>query len=160
MTPIVSHHTPRATEVLPRGVLVAIGVLLLVSMAGTAVVRLSGISIREPDAAVVASRLLRFEDGPEGSVIIMDATTNVQIARMVGEQGFLRGAMRALARGRRMAGIGAQPAFELVARADGRLTLLDPANQQRIDLESFGPTNAAVFAALLHGAKPPTPRSP
>jgi hypothetical protein len=28
------------------------------------------------------------------------------------------------------------------------LTLLDPTTQQRIDLESFGPTNAAVFAGL------------
>jgi hypothetical protein len=65
-----------------------------------------------------------------------------------------------MARERRMAGIGSQPAFELVARADGRLTLVDPTNAQRIDLESFGPTNAAVFAALLHDAKPAKPNSP
>ena len=39
--------------------------------------------------------------------------------------------------------------FELIARADGRLTLIDTATEARIDLESFGPTNAAVFARLL-----------
>ncbi|MBC7781542.1 MAG: photosynthetic complex assembly protein PuhC, partial [Proteobacteria bacterium] len=37
----------------------------------------------------------------------------------------------------------------LIGRADGRLTLADPATGQRIDLESFGPTNAAVFARLI-----------
>jgi hypothetical protein len=45
--------------------------------------------------------------------------------------------------------IGPQPPFELAARADGRLTLTDPATGARIDLESFGPTNAGVFARLL-----------
>ena len=39
--------------------------------------------------------------------------------------------------------------FKLIARTDGRLTLFDPVTGQRIDLESFGPTNAAVFAPFL-----------
>jgi hypothetical protein len=38
--------------------------------------------------------------------------------------------------------------MQLLGRADGRLTLLDPSTQQRIDLEAFGPSNAAVFAGL------------
>jgi hypothetical protein len=37
----------------------------------------------------------------------------------------------------------------LIARPDGRLTLVDPVTDQRIDLESFGPTNAGKFATLL-----------
>jgi hypothetical protein len=37
-------------DMLPRGVLVAIGVLVFLSMAGTAAVRWSGVSIHEPDA--------------------------------------------------------------------------------------------------------------
>jgi hypothetical protein len=44
----------------------------------------------------------------------------------------------------------------LIGRTDGRLTLQDPSTGQRIDLESFGPTNAAVFASLrLAGTKTP-----
>ena len=39
--------------------------------------------------------------------------------------------------------------FELHARTDGRLTLIDPATHMRLDLESFGPTNAGLFAQLL-----------
>jgi putative photosynthetic complex assembly protein len=57
--------------------------------------------------------------------------------------------LRAMARERRKQGLGAEPAFELIARADGRLTLSDPATGERVDLESFGPTNAGVFARLL-----------
>jgi putative photosynthetic complex assembly protein len=148
--------TAPPTEVLPRGVLVAIGVLLVIALVGTAAVRLSGVSVREPDAQTVASRALRFDDGADGSVIITDATTGQPAARISGEQGFLRGTLRAMARERRRSGEGAGPAFELLARADGRLTLFDPVTQQRIDLESFGPTNAAVFARLLpsSAAKP------
>ena len=62
-----------------------------------------------------------------------------------------------MARERRKQGLGAEPAFELVARADGRLTLLDPSTGERVDLESFGPTNAATFARLLT-VQPPAAR--
>jgi hypothetical protein len=41
-------------------------------------------------------------------------------------------------------------------RTDGGLTLYDPATQQRVDLEAFGPTNADNFARLLKN--PPSPR--
>ncbi len=142
-------------EVLPRGVRAAIGALVLLALGGTAVVRLSGIEIHSADAPTVAMRELRFDDGADGSIVITDARTGQPAARLQGEQGFLRGALRALARERRRSGEGAGPAFQLLARADGRLTLFDPVTQQRIDLESFGPTNAAVFARLLSGAAAP-----
>lgn len=146
-------------EVLPRGVLVAIGVLVLVALAGTAFVRWSGVDIREPDARTVASRELRFDDGADGSIVITDAASGRPAAQLSGEQGFLRGTLRALARERRRAGVDAGPPFRLLARADGRLTLMDPVTGQRIDLESFGPTNAAVFARLLPGAATQTTKS-
>jgi putative photosynthetic complex assembly protein len=72
-----------------------------------------------------------------------------------GEQGFLRGALRALSRERRARGLGSEQPFQLVARPDGRLTLIDPVTDQRIDLESFGPTNAGKFASLLEPAPRP-----
>jgi len=56
--------------------------------------------------------------------------------------------LRALARERHRENIGADAPFLLIGRTDGRLTLLDPTTQQRIDLESFGPSNAALFADL------------
>ena len=137
------------TQDLPRGPLIAIGALLAVAVIGVATVRLSGQETREPDGRPVAVRELRFEDRPDGSVAVIDARSNAQVESVQGEAGFLRGALRALARERQKRGLGPEQAFELVARDDGRLTLMDPATGQRIDLESFGPTNAAVFARLL-----------
>lgn len=140
---------PAAPDTMPRGPLWLIGALLLSALAGVAGVRLSGTEIREPDAAAVAQRSLRFEDRRDGSVAVLDARSGQQIESIQGEAGFLRGALRAMARERRKQGLGAEPAFELIARADGRLTLSDPATGERVDLESFGPTNAGVFARLL-----------
>ena len=69
-----------------------------------------------------------------------------------GTNGFLRGTMRGLARERKRQGIGPELPFRLIGRADGRLTLEDPGTGRRVDLESFGPTNAAVFAQLMASA--------
>jgi putative photosynthetic complex assembly protein len=128
---------------------VAIGILVLVALAGTAAVRLSGVAIHEPDAETIKSRALRFEDGPAGSVQVIDAQTGATAASITGEQGFLRGTLRAMARERRKAGAGGEQPFDLLLRADGRLTLFDPVTRERIDLESFGPTNQAVFSRLM-----------
>jgi hypothetical protein len=51
-------------------------------------------------------------------------------------------------------GIGSGPTFELIGHTDGRLTLLDPATGQRINLESFGPTNMSSFAKLQPAPAP------
>ena len=61
----------------------------------------------------------------------------------------MRGALRALTRERHARGIGAVPPFELLAHIDGSITLADPSTGQRVDLESFGPTNTAEFARFL-----------
>ena len=138
-----------SVDILPRGVLMAIGGVLLASVIAVAAVRMSGTTIRVPDEAAVAMRELRFEDRPDGSVVVIDAPTKTVIHTMTGENGFFRGAVRGLARERRRVGLGPEQPFQLIGRADGRLTLVDPATGQRIDLESFGPTNAAVFARFM-----------
>lgn len=134
---------------LPRWAVVVIGAVLLATLSAVAIVRLGGTEIREPDAPAVKTRALRFEDRSDGSVAVIDHLRGDVVAELSGEQGFLRGSMRAMARERvRAGGTRTQP-FELIARADGRLTLYDPVAGTRIDLESFGPTNSAVFARLL-----------
>jgi hypothetical protein len=62
-----------------------------------------------------AAQLLRFEDRPDGSVAVIDAAQRPQIERVQGEQGFLRGALRALARERRKRGPRLRTPFELAA---------------------------------------------
>ncbi len=66
-----------------------------------------------------------------------------------GTNGFLRGTMRGLARERKRQGVGPELPFRMIGRADGKLTLEDPGTGRRVDLGSFGPTNAAVFAQLM-----------
>ena len=92
---------------------------------------------------------MRFEDQSDHGVRVSDGTTGQTLTVLYGEQGFVRGALRALSRERHARGIGSAPPFNLVARTDGRITLMDPATGQRIDLESFGPTNTAEFARFF-----------
>jgi putative photosynthetic complex assembly protein len=149
-------NTTATTGHFPRKALLAVGALLLAALVAVASVRVSGVEIRSPDASAAFTRELRFEDRPDGSVAVIDARSGAVIDAVTGEAGFFRGTLRGLARERRRAGLGAEGAFQLIARADGRLTLADPATGQRVDLESFGPTNAAVFARFL-GAGAPNP---
>jgi putative photosynthetic complex assembly protein len=137
---------------IPRGAIVAMASIALFAFVAAGAVRLSGVDVREPDAAAVETRALRFEDLPDGSIAVIDPSSGARIETVSGEQGFLRGVLRGLARERKRSDLGSEQPFELIGRADGRLTLRDPATGRLVDLESFGPTNAAVFARLLRAA--------
>ena len=113
-----------------------------------ALLRGQGMEIPQDHSTVSWQRTLRFEDRPNGDVAVLEGQTTVEITRYVGEQGFVRGILRTLSRERMRRGIGSGPTFELIGHTDGRLTLFDPATGQRINLESFGPTNMASFAKL------------
>lgn len=135
-----------------------IGVVLLAVLVAVGLARWSGLDPRTPDAAVQWQRALQFSDLPGGDIAVLDADTHERVARFSGEQGFLRSTLRALARERHREKIGPEAPLLLMGRTDGRLTLLDPTTQQRIDLESFGPSNAAVFASLRLAGHDTPPR--
>ena len=109
----------------------------------------SGKLTREADAQAVITKQLRFEDRSDGSIAVVSATDGRIVKVIEGEAGFVRGILRAMARERRIKEVNQTIPFELIARADGRLTLLDPATGNRIDLESFGKDNVIEFAVLL-----------
>ncbi len=138
--------------------IVAGAALMLATIVVAAAVRLSGMPIHAPDAPPVVVRELRFTDQPDGSIAVIDAAKGQQFASIEGQAGFVRGTLRGLARERHRESIGEEQPFELIGRADGRLTLIDPSTHRRVDLESFGPTNAAAFARLLPAISD-TPRS-
>jgi len=144
-----SLSTPAQRHILPRHIGVALGLVMFASLSLVAVVRWSGAEIRYADSPSQQVRLLRFEDRPNGDIGVVNAQTGADVAQFSGEQGFLRGALRAMARERKRRDLGPMEPFELHARTDGRLTLIDPATHMRLDLESFGPTNAGLFAQLL-----------
>ncbi len=140
-----------ARHEVPRIPLMAASILVLVSLAAAATARLTGMDPHQvaPSPAVIA-RDLRFEDRPDGSVAVTDARTGALVAQLAkGEDNFVRGTLRSLARARRVHGVHEDPPVRLSALADGRLTLSDPATGTEIGLEAFGVTNAGAFARFL-----------
>jgi putative photosynthetic complex assembly protein len=136
---------------LPVVPLMAMAALVLSSLVGVSAVRLSGMSaVQQADAATLATRQLRFVDRDDGGIAVLDAVNGDLLTIVApGTNGFLRSTMRGLVRERKRQGLGPELPFELLGRADGRLTLVDPGTGRRVDLESFGTTNSAVFAQLL-----------
>jgi putative photosynthetic complex assembly protein len=137
-------------DTFPRWVLFCAGAILALSLISVGLVRLTGNGPDQLAAAPTAQRSLVFLDSQDGGVRVEDGATGQMLTVLHGEQGFVRGALRALSRERYARGIGSSQPFDLIARVDGRLTLLDPATGQTVDLESFGPTNAGQFGQFLH----------
>jgi putative photosynthetic complex assembly protein len=155
-----AQHSPALHHdiVVPRLPLMAVGLMLLATLLAVAVYQFNsdGSSPSQPTAPVVAERLLRFDDQPDGGISVRNALDNSLVQQIPsGAQPFVRGALRALVRERRARGIGAAPPFALQAHRDGRLTLRDTATGRRLDLESFGPTQSAAFAQLLRAPLSP-----
>jgi putative photosynthetic complex assembly protein len=146
-------HPDQAAPLLPRSALLAVAVVLALTLTAVAWVRMSGIDIHVPAGAVLEQRALRFVDRPDGGIDVVDAAVGSALQEMHGEQGFLRGVLRGLARERRARGVGADAPFVLSRHDDGRLQLTDSATGRRIELASFGPDNAAVFARWLPGPR-------
>jgi putative photosynthetic complex assembly protein len=143
-------------DTFPKWVLMSGAGIIALSLISVGLVRLTGNGPDQRPAPSVQERQLRFEDRPDGSIAITDGRTGEQVSSVQGEQGFVRGALRSLARERRRSGLGPEQPFELMGHTNGRITLRDPATGMRLNLESFGPTNAANFSRL-QSASPATP---
>jgi putative photosynthetic complex assembly protein len=136
----------------PRAPLLGAIALIGLSLFAAATVRVTGIGASKvPDAPSMEVRDFRFQDRNDGGISVFDAKDGhlVQVVAP-GSNGFLRGTLRGLGRERKRQGIDPDKPFRLTGHADGRLTLEDPSTGRRVDLESFGPTNAMVFAQLMN----------
>lgn len=131
------------------GIFAVVGLSLVVAATG----RITHIGAVQTTGSLVAARDLTFADGADGSVVVTDARDGTPVAQFTGENGFLRGMMRGMARTRKSEGVGPQDPFRLSAWSDGRLTLDDPATGRHIELQAFGSSNTGVFGHLLtaHG---------
>jgi len=140
-----------AEQKLPRGAVWGAGFLVISSLLLVGIARLTGYTPAQPPVStVVESYDLRFEDRPDGAVLIYDAAENRLTDTLEpGTNGFVRGVLRGLVRERRADKIGPQPPFRLTRWANGRLSLDDPSTGRHVDLEVFGPTNAGAFADIL-----------
>ncbi len=128
----------------------AAGVLVLACGAA----RLAGFADPPAPAPVLASVTLNFADAPDGSVLVRNAATGRVIETVPPRGGgFLRSTMRVMATAREADHIGPAQPFRLAALAGNRLQLTDTATGMMLELEAFGPSNAAEFAAILSSAE-------
>lgn len=142
---------PFDKETIPTGILLAMAGLVVFSLIAVAIARIADHkAVGPPLAEVVVERHLRFIDTGGGRAEIVDDTSGELVMVMEpGQDNFIRGIIRGLARERRGYGVGSRLPFVLARHADGQLTLTDPATGRVLDLRAFGHTNADAFAILL-----------
>ena len=104
-----------APDTFPKWVLQAMGALLLFALLSVAAVRITGNGPDQLRSVVVTERSLRFEDRPDGGIAVIDGVSGKLLVAVHGEQGFLRGVVRALARERRTRDMGPEQPFLLTA---------------------------------------------
>ena len=142
-------RVPLAPDSFPRWILYFSAGIMAFSLISVGLIRITGNGPDQRAAAPTMQRSLVFQDQKDGGVRVEDGLTGETLTVLHGEQGFVRGSLRALTRERYSRGIGSAAPFDLIARVDGRVTLFDPSTGQRVDLESFGPTNTAEFSRFL-----------
>lgn len=138
-------------EKIPRLLLRAIGALILFSFVAVFVGRATetGLSL-VPEAEPAETRLLAFDNRPDGVTVVRDHETGAEVALLDrGENGFIFGVLRGLSRDRALARMEEGEVFLLTRWDDGRLSIEDPVTKQRFDLNSFGRDNLMAFARLL-----------
>jgi putative photosynthetic complex assembly protein len=151
-------HGHSHENTVPKGALMMACGVVLFTLALTSATQLGWIDpapsaseVRAAEAAsAVQTRVLRFADGPRGTVVVSDAATG-QSVHVFGEEGsgFVRGVLRGMGRDRHIRGIAMDAPYELNRWSDGSLSLTDTATNRIVELGAFGPTNRATFEALL-----------
>lgn len=151
-------HGHSHENTVPRGALVMACGVVLFTLALTSATRLGWIApspsasdVRAAEAATaLQTKVLRFADGQNGTVVVSDAVTGKPV-HVFGEQGsgFVRGVLRGMGRDRHKRGIAMDAPYELNHWSDGSLSLTDTATNRVVELGAFGPTNRATFEALL-----------
>lgn len=135
----------------PVGALIGAAALLGFSLLAVTAVRLSGIGkIDSTPPPALESVDIRFEDRVDGALVVyIDDEDQLVEVLPPGNQGFIRGVLRALGRERRSRGVEGPAPYRLSRRVDGSVTLEDLSTGRLINLRSFGPTNEESFARLL-----------
>lgn len=132
--------------------LLGVFALIVITVISVAVVQWNkrGVPLAAPAGQVLEERALRFEDADDGRVLVIDANTETLVDALdVGTNGFLRAMLRGLARDRRALSVGPEVPFRIARFDTGRILLIDPVTDRRVDLLAFGATNAEVFSRYL-----------
>lgn len=158
MSQIVFEPEPGARDAMPqirvpRGPLFGALAVVVVAASAAVAARTTGAgATREAESAgrPVERRVLRFADAPDGGILVYDGATGALAGRLApGGDGFLRGALRAMARERHLARIGPERPFVLTRWSGGGLTLDDSVTRMHVAVSAFGPTQVASFERVF-----------
>lgn len=140
-------HRPHSLKVPLIGAGILIGVVLTL----TSVAQLTGVGKwRAAIGEETESLSLVFSDRDDGAVVATKAGADSALYVFSADKhGFVRSALRAVARERKLAGLDPAAPLTLARHEDGKLTLTDPLTGARVILNGFGVPNAAEFAQLL-----------
>ncbi len=136
---------------IPRFILRAAGALILFAFLSVMIGRATNTGlVLTPEATAVETRALHFANAPTGEMAITDDVSGQLVALLSANgDGFIRGVLRGLARGRAVTRTTGGDVYVLTRYDDGRLSIADPVSGARFDLNSFGPDNLEAFARLL-----------
>lgn len=136
---------------IPRLILLAAGALILFVFLSIMIGRATDTGLLlTPEATPVETRAMRFSPAPTGEMAITDDASGQLVALLSAEgDGFIKGVMRGLSRGRAVTRTTGDEVYVLTRYDDGRLSISDPVSGARFDLNSFGPDNLEAFARLL-----------
>lgn len=142
----------------PRGMLIAVALLLGFTILAVAVARLTGFDPSQaPVSPEVVVRDLSFVEVGQGDLAVYDAESRVLLETLPpGEDGFIRGLLRTLERERTKHSVAQDGPYRLSLRENGRFTLEDQTTDFFIDLRAFGPTNETAVGRFLSAQ--PTPQ--
>lgn len=145
-------HDDAVSEPRPRGGLIAVGLVAGCIVVGLTVGKLPKVDLTDVAARPTMMRDLSFADRADGSIAVLDAPSQRVIDVLEpGDDGFVRGVVRALARERRRLELGTEAPFRMVAWSDGRLSLEDTLTGHRAELlGTFGETNTESALRLLY----------
>lgn len=130
------------------------GLVLIILLIGSA--RLAGYQPPSslPNEPALQSREIAVEDSTLGSVVVRDAKTGEQIAiYKSGEGSFFRATLRTLVHDRMHKGLTQNGNFRLEMHSGNQLFLIDEVSRKTLSMNAFGPSNTAVFAALMPTSK-------
>lgn len=91
---------PIAPDSFPRWILYFAAGIMAFSLISVGLIRITGNGPDQLAAAPTVQRSLIFEDQKDGGVRVADGVSGQTLTVLYGEQGFVRGALRALARER------------------------------------------------------------
>lgn len=142
---------PFRHEIFPKGALYAAAALILGAIGLAAGAKLTGYGVTSMPAATAVEVLeLRFLPQGDGRLAVEDARTGRTLVELRQDgEGFVFGVLRGLGQGRAVARASATDPYRLTRWSDGRMSIADPATGRTMELDAFGPTNAAAFARLF-----------